>query len=88
MKEGIVSGYPDGKLSRPNKPVTRAEFIAIVNNLFGFVDEKKDSFSDVPEHAWYSEAVNGAAAAEITGSEGVVQTGRSSQQAGSCSNTV
>ena len=40
VKEGIVSGYPDGSF-RPNKPVTRAEFIAIVNNLFGFVDEKK-----------------------------------------------
>ena len=75
VKEGIVSGYPDGSF-RPNKPVTRAEFIAIVNNLFGFVDEKRDSFSDIPADAWYSEAVSRAAAAEIvTGSEGEFRPG-------------
>ncbi len=75
VKEGIVSGYPDGSF-RPNKSVTRAEFIAIVNNLFGFVDEKRDSFSDIPADAWYSEAVNRAAAAEIvTGSEGEFRPG-------------
>lgn len=57
----IISGFPDGTF-RPNAPVTRAEFAAIVNKAFtptprgGSVE-----FSDVPRNFWGYSAIQTAA---------------------------
>ena len=51
---GIVKGYPDGTFA-PERPVSRAEFAAIVVRMMGY--EPADSaggFSDVDETAWYA----------------------------------
>ncbi len=50
---GIVSGYDDSNLFRPNNPVTRAEFCMMVNNAFGNEKKADISFSDVEKGAWY-----------------------------------
>ncbi len=40
---------------RPNDPITRAEFVAMINRSYGFTDTGDgNSFSDVPEEAWYA----------------------------------
>ncbi|WP_334077152.1 S-layer homology domain-containing protein [Paenibacillus sanfengchensis] len=54
VEQGMISGYADGKI-RPDQPVTRAEWMAMVNARFGFsVKERSASFSDVQPAAWYS----------------------------------
>ncbi|MDX2273197.1 MAG: S-layer homology domain-containing protein [Cyanobacteriota bacterium] len=59
---GVISGFPDGSF-RPNQPVTRAQFAAIVNKAFqlpatvGFV-----AFRDVPNTYWGFSAISTAAA--------------------------
>lgn len=57
-----VSGYPDG-LFRPDHPVTRAEFMVMTNNAFGFRGGTAPRFSDVPDSAWFSGAVRTAVGA-------------------------
>lgn len=50
VQAGILQGYPDGSL-QPNRPITRAEFAAIVNRLFGLTEESGVAFADAPS-AW------------------------------------
>jgi hypothetical protein len=58
----VISGFPDGTF-RPNQPVTRAQFAAIVNKAFqvpssvGFM-----SFRDVSPNYWGYSAISSAAA--------------------------
>lgn len=61
---GIVKGYSDGSF-RPDNVVTRAEFVTMINNLFGFVDENTDMFSDVSSDDWFYHNINKAATAGI-----------------------
>ncbi|PWV89428.1 mannan endo-1,4-beta-mannosidase [Paenibacillus cellulosilyticus] len=49
---GIIKGAADGSL-RPNDKVTRAEFAAIMNRLFGYYVKSDQLFTDVPSGAWY-----------------------------------
>ena len=52
-KAGIVTGYGD-KTFAPEKPVTRAEFMKMVVNVFGLADiTATSSFTDVDKNAWY-----------------------------------
>ncbi|MEE0969256.1 MAG: S-layer homology domain-containing protein [Clostridia bacterium] len=51
-EKGIVGGYPDGTF-RPQKDVTRAEFIKMMVVAFGLEAETYISFSDVPSNEWY-----------------------------------
>ncbi|GIQ67527.1 beta-mannosidase [Xylanibacillus composti] len=53
---GVIQGYPDGSF-RPNEPVTRAEFVTILNGIFGFYAEGNRSFADVPAEAWYAKGM-------------------------------
>ncbi len=52
---GLVSGYPDGKF-RPEQTINRAEalkIIALSQNWSYQAEDKKISFSDVPQSEWY-----------------------------------
>ena len=51
MERGYVKGYEDGSF-RPDRPVTRAEFAALVNRAFGFSLAGDVPFSDVPKTHW------------------------------------
>ncbi|WEK54726.1 MAG: S-layer homology domain-containing protein [Candidatus Cohnella colombiensis] len=53
ISEGVVQGGSDGKFN-PNKPITRAELIRILNKIFGFTVPASEQFSDVPADAWYA----------------------------------
>ncbi|SHJ72922.1 S-layer homology domain-containing protein [Dethiosulfatibacter aminovorans DSM 17477] len=64
FSNGIVKGYSDGSF-KPDNVVTRAEFVTMINNLFGFVDENTDMFADVTSDDWFYHNVNKAATAGI-----------------------
>lgn len=59
---GIVNGYKDGSF-RPNEKITRAEFVTVVNKLFGYSASGDDNFSDVPANAWFAAQMANAKAA-------------------------
>ena len=54
---GLMSGDENGDL-RPNDPITRAEFVTIINRAFGYHRTAGIPFRDVPESAWYAEDVD------------------------------
>ncbi len=64
VEAGIISGYPDGSF-KPNKAVTRAEFVTLLDNLFGFQEVAKNTYTDVDSKAWYAQAVLKASAAGV-----------------------
>jgi hypothetical protein len=58
VKEEIITGYPDGTF-KPNKPITRAEMVAIIIKSLGINDNKvmidlanHYTFKDVPANHW------------------------------------
>ena len=53
---GVVHGYPDGSL-RPERTLTRAEFVAMVNRAYGYNDAGEMPFTDVPSTAWYHDDI-------------------------------
>lgn len=55
----MLSGYEDGTV-RPNQPVTRAEFVALVNRAFGFSSGSTVEFPDVEPGSWSYQAVASA----------------------------
>ncbi|MFX3635826.1 MAG: glycosyl hydrolase [Candidatus Pristimantibacillus sp.] len=54
---GVIKGYSDGSF-QPDKSMTRAEFAAMVNGIFGYYAESQQSFSDVPVSAWYAKTLS------------------------------
>jgi len=66
--KGIILGT-DGEF-RPNDSITRAEFVTIINRVFGFVDKSEETFSDVPATAWYADAIAKAVAAGTVNGDG------------------
>jgi hypothetical protein len=66
VETGIVNGYPDGTF-RPNKPVTRAEFLKMAMEAFSIQEETSTSpsFVDVKEDDWYFGYVEGAVKASL-----------------------
>lgn len=58
ISAGFVKGYPDGTF-RPDKAVTRAEFVTMVNNALQLRDSNKVNllFTDVDKNAWYHDEV-------------------------------
>lgn len=57
----IISGYPDGSF-KPNAPVTRAEFAAMLGNAFPDAPAVRTGgkFADVPTNYWASDAIRKA----------------------------
>lgn len=52
---GVLKGYPGGDM-QPDRPVTRAEFVAMMNRAYGFTDmSNPKAFNDVPANAWYAD---------------------------------
>lgn len=54
---GLLQGDADGDL-RPGDPITRAEFVTIINQAFGYRSAGGHPFRDVPGTAWYAEDVD------------------------------
>ncbi|WP_172254475.1 glycosyl hydrolase [Saccharibacillus deserti] len=50
----IVQGYANGDF-RPDRQVTRAELVSMVNRLFGFTARSTAPFSDTAAESWYAE---------------------------------
>lgn len=57
QEKGYIGGYPDGCF-KPNKGITRAEFVSIVNKLFGYDKKNEMKVSDVHNGDWYYESVS------------------------------
>lgn len=53
---GVLRGYPDGSF-RPNDPVTRAEMAVVLDRVMGYQNTAENTFSDVPERAWYAQSI-------------------------------
>lgn len=71
-EKGLASGYSDGTF-KPNKEVSRAEFVALVNRAFEINKEgTTESFIDVKPSAWYH---NDVMAAKFAGYIGGYQDG-------------
>jgi len=66
MDRNWVRGYPDGSF-KPNNAVTRAEYMVLVNQAFGYVTPKEISFQDVTPDQWYYETVQIASNAGYIG---------------------
>jgi hypothetical protein len=50
---GLAKGYGDGRFG-PNDNITRAEFVTLLNRLFGYEHKSERSFPDVKPGAWYA----------------------------------
>jgi hypothetical protein len=67
IDRGIMQGYEDSSF-KPYKDITRAEFIKVVNNTFGYTEKAKMPFLDVKESDWYCADISkGIAAGYISG---------------------
>lgn len=55
-KNNLIAGYEDGTF-RPDQPITRAEFVSLVNRYLGYTAAKTISFSDVAAGDWYANQV-------------------------------
>ena len=62
LGKNIVSGYPDGSF-KPDKSITRAEFIKIINNAFGYSEIGQVKFTDVKKADWFYDEIGKAVAA-------------------------
>ena len=62
INQDLISGYGDGTF-RPDRQVTRAEFITIVNRSFRFTAVAPISFKDVNPGQWYYNDIARALAA-------------------------
>ncbi|MCJ8280510.1 MAG: S-layer homology domain-containing protein, partial [Rivularia sp. ALOHA_DT_140] len=58
--KGVIAGFPDGTF-KPNEPVTRAQFAAIINKAFAPQAQKQASnFRDVSRNFWAYNAIQTA----------------------------
>ncbi len=53
---GVMKGDAAGNL-HPERELTRAEFVAMVNRAFGYTEVGPTPFQDVPSDAWYAEDI-------------------------------
>ncbi|MBW4559980.1 MAG: S-layer homology domain-containing protein [Mojavia pulchra JT2-VF2] len=59
-QRGVIAGFPDGSF-RPEEPVTRAQFAAMVNKAFQKAPQRQAiNFIDVPSNYWASSAIQQA----------------------------
>lgn len=63
--QGVLGGFPDGSF-RPDQPVTRAQFAAIVDHAFRLSGgQAARSFRDVPRSYWAARAIGDASASGL-----------------------
>ncbi|TAE61278.1 MAG: S-layer homology domain-containing protein [Nostocales cyanobacterium] len=56
-QRGVIAGFPDGTF-RPEEPVTRAQFAAMINKAFSKSAERQPvNFNDVPSSYWAYSAI-------------------------------
>lgn len=66
---GYINGYPDSTF-KPDNPVTRAEFVKMVNSALGITRMAEISFFDIEKTDWFYEDVRKATyAGYVTGYE-------------------
>lgn len=71
ISKGIVLGYPDGTF-RPNNPITRAEFVKIVNKVLNNKAKSDVFFKDVSDKDWfYDEIAKAIKSGYISGYEDI-----------------
>ncbi|MCI8285670.1 MAG: hypothetical protein HFE90_10490 [Firmicutes bacterium] len=61
---GVLNGNGSGKFN-PNGNMTRAEFASMLVNIMGYTKKGENIFSDVPDNAWYADAILKLSAAGI-----------------------
>lgn len=52
----LLNGYQDGNF-RPERSISRAEFVAVLDRMFGFTGQGSDQFVDLAAADWYYEAM-------------------------------
>ena len=52
QQEGYIRGFDDGTF-RPNATLTRAEFVTIINKMYGFKVAAENAFTDIKADEWY-----------------------------------
>lgn len=52
----IVRGWDDGQI-HSGEPLTRAEFVALINRAYGYTQTGPHPFSDVAQNAWYADDI-------------------------------
>jgi hypothetical protein len=52
VAQGIVQGYEDGSF-QPDRTITRAEFVALINKLFTHEVMAEITYSDISENDWF-----------------------------------
>ena len=62
----LAGGYPDGTF-RPDSPITRAEFLTLVNRAFGYTKAGQATYRDVTETDWFTGEIAKAAAVGYLG---------------------
>ena len=62
IDQKIITGYPDNTF-RPEKPITRAEFMVMTNKSFGFTGSTTINYSDVNSSDWFAADIATAKAA-------------------------
>lgn len=74
MEQRIVAGFPDGSF-RPEQPVTRAEYIAMINRALNFSATAPAAYRDVEDSDWFApEIAKAQAAGYLSGySDGTVR---------------
>jgi hypothetical protein len=59
-QRGVIAGFPDGTF-RPEEPVTRAQFAAMINKAFNKAPQRQPiNFNDVPSNFWAFSAIRQA----------------------------
>lgn len=72
VEKGYINGYEiNGKHEfRPENPITRAEFVKLINRTFGFTEKTTPAFGDVDKKEWYYDEISiGVKAGYIDGYE-------------------
>jgi hypothetical protein len=65
IEKGFIKGYADGSF-KPNNSITRAEFAALINHSFKFIEKADVAFTDVSPTSWAYEEVAKAVKAGYT----------------------
>lgn len=66
----FIAGYPDGNF-KPQNPITRSEFMALVNRSYGFTATMDINYSDIKSTDWfYKDAAKATKAGFIQGAYG------------------
>ncbi|MGO4179874.1 S-layer homology domain-containing protein, partial [Paenibacillus sp. TAF43_2] len=56
VKSGLLEGYEDGSI-QPDRPVTRAELMTLINRAFLLSEKETITFADLPSSNWAFEQV-------------------------------